>query len=152
MTTTELSRAEILAELKELELRKLELQQLLPSTVKSFYLFRCKPETHVWIYAASREQAEERLHTRMNNSYGKGLWTVASKVVEVFADPQDVAAKTSGNFLQSLTRAEAMEFLDDYDQNQNGREPVKVSKDFHRPAFLNDIDNYRCTLRQQGRI
>jgi hypothetical protein len=132
------------------ETRLLELRQKLPTAIKLFYRYRCKPEQFVWVYASSREQADQRLHARMRKSYGDS-WSIAVNVVDVFADPENAAANSPGSLFRSLTDAEAREFLADYRADQRGRVEKSKLKHVGKSQLEHDAEAFEKYLLQQER-
>ncbi|ADB15140.1 hypothetical protein Psta_0452 [Pirellula staleyi DSM 6068] len=123
---------------------------MLPSSVKSFFRFRCKPEQFVWVYAETREQAEQRLHARMKKNYGTG-WSIASKVVDEFTAPEHAAANSPGSLLQSVPEVEGREFLEDYRANERGRLEQPKLKNIVKSQLEYDIESFEKRLRQRER-
>jgi hypothetical protein len=150
MTTATADRAAILEEIGQLEMKLAELRAMLPSPVKNFYCFRCHPESRVWVYAASREQANQRLYDRMNRAYGDS-WNIASKSVQVYSNARDAAANSPGNLFRSLADAEAREFLADYRADQNGRAEQPKPKHVPKSQLEIDAEHFEKQLRQQQR-
>lgn len=154
MSTVQRTRDEILREISDLESRLEELRALLPSCLKTFYRFRCRPEKYVWVYAENREQADQRLRDRMKRTYGDGqAWQVVSKVVDQYNDPQVAAAQSHGNLLTYLSENEARSFVKDYHETQKG----KVA-DPDRPKHLpqsqleRDIADWEQNQRRKGNL
>jgi hypothetical protein len=58
-----------LREINHLEARLAALRELLPVAYRQIYVFACRPEKRVWIYAENSEQAIAKLHDRMNSNY-----------------------------------------------------------------------------------
>ncbi len=139
MNTQTLDRNEILREIRECEARLEELRAILPSPIKKFYVYRCKPERSVMVYAANEEQAAERLRERMHASYPEGNWQIVSKKVDVYADPASAANQSRGPLLNCLTDSQAREFAQDYRENQRGRE-IEQLKDRPMSQVERDID------------
>ncbi len=149
--TDKLNRNEILSEIAEHQLRITELQGLLSQTTvfKSFWHFRCEPERHVLVYASTREQANERLQKRMNSSYGPKGWKLAIKTVQVLDNPQQACTTAPDNLLRCLSEAEALEFLQDWEENQKGRADKPKLKDVPLSQLEKDIKSYRIWLRKK---
>lgn len=146
---TRLSREEILSEISKHESRLTELRQMLPTAIKSFFRFRCKPEKFVWVYADSRELAERKLHERMNAAYGSG-WEMSSCVVDQFNDPKSAAANTPGSLCRALTETEAREFIRDFRADQKGRadDPNKP-KNLPKSQLEQDVESFELMLRRR---
>jgi hypothetical protein len=140
-------RDEILAAIAFHDAQLIALRAKLPTSVKNFYRFRCKPERFVWVYAANREQAEARLNARMNQSYGNG-WSMTVNVVDVYENPIDASANTPGNLFRCLSESEAREFLEDWKANQRGRGETKKLKDVVKNQLEHDAEEYEKRLRQ----
>ncbi|MBA2113667.1 hypothetical protein [Bremerella alba] len=152
--TNTLDRNDILREIAECEARIDELRALLPTCIKTFFRFRCRPEKYVWVYAENREQAEQRLHARMHKTYGNTeAWQVVSKVVDQYDDPQNAAVQSHGNLLTYVTEAEAREFVNDYRANERGKTP-----DPNRPKHLplsqleKDVSDWEHLQRRKGNL
>lgn len=141
-----LTRQQILNEISQLESRLIELRDLLPSTIKSFYRFRCHPERHVFIYAGDRKTAEEKLRERMDTNYGDN-WSIASGVVDVFNDPKIAACNSPGNLMRALSQADAQEFLADYRADQIGRAEEKGRENLAKSQLEIDIASHERHLR-----
>lgn len=149
------TRSEILREITELECRIEELRALLPTCIKSFFRFRCRPEKYVWVYAETREQAEQRLHARMQRNYNeKGkTWELVSKTVDQFNDPQVAAAQCHGNLLTYLTEDQAREFFNDYQANERGKAPdPNRPKHFPPNQLERDISDWELVQRRKGNL
>lgn len=146
---TEMTREEILREISECEARLVTLRAKLPTSIKSFFRFRCKPEKYVFIYADTREQAERKLYERMNQSYGSG-WEIASGVVDHFKDPKIAANNCHGSICRALTEADAREFIKDFHENRKGRadDPDKP-KNLPKSQLAQDVESYERFLRRR---
>lgn len=150
MSTTEtLSREDILREIAEHESRLGELRAMLPSCIKSFYRFRCRPEKFVWTYAETREEAEQNIRARMNGKYGND-WRVISQVVDQYNDPQIAATQCHGNLLTYLSEKEAREFVKDYHANQKGK-VADPDRPKHLPMSQIERDVSDWTRLQQSK-
>lgn len=118
----ESTREEILDEIKQLEMRLTELRAILPSSFKTLFRFRCSPANQkVWVYAATRSEADAKLHQKMSQDYGPDGWQLISKVVEEFDHPDQAVGLTEGNLLHSLGKADAELLFQDWQQDQKGR-------------------------------
>jgi len=124
------SREAILREIQILEKRVVELRSSLPSCLKSFFRFRVKPGKFCWAYALTRDEAEQKVIDRMNESYPDG-WQMTSGVVDQLNDPMHAANEASGNLLQCVGEADAQEFATDWAVEQAGKVP-----DPDRPKHL----------------
>ena len=140
-------REEILRAIAFHESRVLVLRANLPNVVKQFYRFRCKPEQNVWVYAATREQADQRLRDRMDKAYGANGWRIASTVVDVYSNPDDAAANTPSNLFRSLTIAEGKECLADYQANKRGRSDKPKLPNVGKSRLELDAEGYEKYLR-----
>src|SRR5262245_16414729 len=119
-TAQQTERAKILAEINELESRLIGLRAVLPPSFKVFYVFRTN-KRQTWVYASNIEEATRKLHERMNRDYGPEGWERTSKVVDQYTDPQSASANSPGNLCSSLSRADALEFIRDWKDNQRGK-------------------------------
>lgn len=145
------TREKILKEIDTLETRLAELRSRIPTAIKSFYRFRCRPPKFVWVYASSRDEAEAKLHDRMNCDYppdsaGNPTWSVASGVVDIFHEPQVAAANSPGNLLSCLTAADAAEFIADFRENERGREVDPEKTNLPKSQLEQDIESYEYRL------
>ncbi len=103
------TREAILQDIAQHEQRIAELRAILPSAFKTLFRFRCKPGNQkVWIYAATREEADRKLRDRMAPSYGNE-WSLASPIADEYASPKEAVGETSGSLFHSLTRDDAEE-------------------------------------------
>ena len=143
-------RDEILQAIAFHDAQLVTLRAKLPTSVKNFYRFRCKPERFVWVYAANREQADARLHERMNKSYGDG-WSITVNVVDLYENPIDASANASGNLFRCLGEAEAREFLEDWKANQRGRADAPKLKHVVKNQLEHDAEEYEKQLRQNAK-
>lgn len=155
MSTETLDRNEVLREIAECEARIDELRALLPTCIKTFFRFRCRPEKYVWVYAETREQAEQRLHARMQRTYTdkEKTWELVSKVVDQYNDPQIAAAQSHGNLLTYLTEDEAREFFNDYRANKRGMAPdANRPKHFPPSQLERDVLGWELIQRRKGNL
>ncbi|EAQ81742.1 hypothetical protein [Blastopirellula marina] len=148
MSTVAQTREEILQEISQHETRIFELRQLLPSALKSFFRFRCRPEKFVWVYALTHEEAVRKLHARMNLNYGAN-WEVASRVVDRIDDPREAANTASCNLLTHLTLDDAREFVNDYRANQRGRATGEKLKHAPQSRIEQDIESWELNQRRR---
>jgi hypothetical protein len=153
-TAPTLTRDEILAEIQGCETRLVELRAMLPTTTKSFFRFRTRPEKFVFIYADCREIAERKLHERMNKNYppdesDSPRWWIVSQVVDIYHDASIAAANTPGNLLTSLSPADAAEFVRDYRENERGRvDDPNRPKNLPKSQVERDVENWEARQRQ----
>ena len=145
-TQQEIKREEILQEIVSLEARLSALRDLLPPTFKKFFVF-ITDKRRIWVYADSRETAEKKLHARMNRDYGSHGWQVTSQTVAVYNDPIDAANHTPGNLCNSLSRPDALEFMEDYRRNQAGRPEQGTAGVLDR-----DVKSYDMQLRLDANL
>lgn len=150
MTTAIADRQAILNEINELEIRLVELRAMLPTAIKSFFRFRCKPERFVWVYGLTRAEAENKLRARMNRDYGSE-WQLTSNVVDQYNDPAIAATNSPGSLLQALPKADAKEFIADYRENENGRvaDPDRP-KNLPKSQIEQDVEAYELFLRRRN--
>lgn len=149
-TTTE-SRAEILREIAEHERRIFELRQMLPTCLKSFWRFRCRPERFVFIYAETRDEAERKLRAKMNREYGDS-WEVVSGVVDQFLDPATAANHSPGSLCRAIGEADAIEFIRDWRASRaSGGDTENRPKLKNLPAnqLETDIEHFELFLRRR---
>lgn len=146
---TTIDRESILQEINELETRLAELRAALPTAIKSFFRFRCHPERSVWVYALTRDEAERKLHARMNASYGN-QWSKASNVVDHYKSPTVAAVHSPGSLLRALGEADAHEFIADYRDDQKGRvDDPSRPKNLPKSQLEQDVDSYEAYLRRR---
>ena len=91
------TREDIKARIAELETELYELRLILPPAVKSFFRFRTNRCKFVLVYAASEEQAKEKLNQRMLKDYGGDFQL--HPVVDVFTDADTASNKLLGGRL-----------------------------------------------------
>lgn len=118
------------------------LRELLPNAYQTLYCFRCKPQSKVWIYALTRQEAEKKLRQRMNRSY-QDSWQVVSQVVQEFDHPEKAAGLTNGNLFEYLSPAEANELLKDWNEDQKGRVPDPNRSKGLKTRLERDIEAYQ---------
>ena len=149
MTTATANRDTILRKINECEIRLVELRATLPTAIMSFFRFRCKPEKHVWVYALTRQEAEQKLRDRMNTNYGSE-WQIASNVVDQYNDPVIAAINTPGSLLRALSEADARKFIADWRDDQKGRTvDVDRPKNLPKSQLEQDIEDYELFLRRK---
>src|SRR5690348_13250572 len=95
-------RETLVREIAELEALIQEKRALLPIIYKQIFVFRCHPEKKVMVYAASLDEARQKLHARMNLNYGEN-WEVASQAVSQYDLHEAARTSLSGNWLSNLT-------------------------------------------------
>lgn len=137
-------RNELLDQIADLESKLFVLRERLPECYKIFFVFYTD-KRRIWVYAETREQAVKQLEQRMNQDYGAGGWKLTSSAVLQYVDPTHAATNSPGSLLQSLSRDDALSFIQDFRDNQRGRVPR--SKDMPKSQLEQDVENYERSLR-----
>ena len=137
------SREDILSEINDLEARAAALRDSLPATFKTFFVFMTD-KRRVWVYAETREEAERKLHARMNKDYGAQGWKIASRTVETYTDPIQAAMAAPSSLLNYLTRADALLFLADFNANMAGKPEETM-----QGTLARDIKSFEMRLRME---
>lgn len=144
MTTT--TREGILREINQLETRLTELRAMLPSPFRTLFRYRCSPANQkVWVYAATREEADEKLQQKMSQDYGTDGWQIDSPVVDEFDHPDHAVGLTEGNLLQCLSYADAEQLLQDSENDQKGRSADRPKG--LKTRLERDIEAYRRSIQ-----
>ena len=137
---------EVLREINDLEARLEALRELLPVEYRQIFVFACRPERRVWLYAENSEQAIAKLHDRMN-SYYRDNWDIVSNAVTRYSDPNEACQYSPGNLLRQLTRQDAELLIQDFRANQKGKAPKPQTGP--TTGLEKDIANYELWLETQ---
>jgi len=143
-TQTTNERAEILAEIEYHEAQILELKARLPRRTLSLWCFvLARPRSRVWVYAATRGEANQLVQARLAAEYGESF-TLAGDAEE-FTDPFEAARSSkSGNLVKALTPNQRQQFIADF--RADNIEPDKKAKAV--PQIWVDIRDWEWTHRR----